>query len=85
MEIVKNFGRLVWLVIYVFAILICSLARMGHPWNVFEVCTSQIGGSGDLQLINFLNIAPLIPAACRAIAPEELRYDRMLLFSAMEV
>ena len=48
---------------------------MGHPWNVFEVCTTQIYRYKNRQLTNFFyNIAPLILAACQAVPPGELRY-----------
>ena len=74
MGIMKYFGRLVCLVLYVVAILICSLARMGHLWNVFEVCTRQIYRDTRIASSILYNIAPLIPAACQAVAPRELRY-----------
>jgi hypothetical protein len=77
MDKVNNSGRFVWSTFCVILILICSLAWMGHPWNVFEVGTAQIYRCKNRQLIIYLfNKVPFSPAACQAVALLDLRYVR---------
>ena len=66
METVKNFGRLVCLVLCIDAILIFSLARMGHPWNVFEVCKTRYKNH---QLTNFPQYSTLNPSCLPSDSP----------------
>jgi hypothetical protein len=81
MEIMKNFGRLVCFV----AILICSLARMDHPWNVFGVCTTRIYRYKSRQLTNSLQYSTLGPSCLPSDSPSGVEVCRKPLSSVAEV